>query len=94
MKVHIVPATRRVHDWLLASPERRRLLADPRIEVAEHAGCNACFGGYGFLTTERSVRFSTTNRNFPGRMGAREARVFLGSPALAARVATDGVLGG
>ena len=92
--VHIVPATRAVHDWLLATEERLRLLAGPGIEVAEHAGCNACFGGHGFLATERSVRFSTTNRNFPGRMGAREAQVYLGSPALAARVAVEGVLGG
>lgn len=92
--VQIVPATRRVHDWLLATPARRRLLEGGGIEVAAHAGCNACFGGYGFLAQPHSVRFSTTNRNFPGRMGAREAQVFLGSPALAARVAVEGVLGG
>lgn len=94
VEVQIVPATRRVHDWLLATPERRRLLAGSRIQVAEHAGCNACFGGHGFLADEHSVRFSTTNRNFPGRMGSRDAQVFLGSPALAARVAAEGVLGG
>jgi len=92
--VQIVPATRRVHDWLLATPARRRMLEGDGIEVAAHAGCNACFGGYGFLAEPHSVRFSTTNRNFPGRMGAREAQVFLGSPALAARVAVEGVLGG
>lgn len=94
VEVRIVPATRRVHEWLLGSPERRRLLEGPRIRVAEHAGCDACFGGYGFLAEAHSVRFSTTNRNFPGRMGAREAHVYLGSPALAARVASEGVLGG
>ena len=94
MVVQIVPATRKVHDWLLATPARRALLAHPAIEVAEQAGCNACFGGYGFLASENSVRFSTSNRNFPGRMGAREARVFLGSPALAARAAAAGSLGG
>jgi homoaconitase/3-isopropylmalate dehydratase large subunit len=92
--VQIVPATRRVHDWLLATPKRRELLEGNGIRVADNAGCNACFGGYGFLAQPHSVRFSTTNRNFPGRMGAREAQVFLGSPALAARVAAEGVLGG
>jgi homoaconitase/3-isopropylmalate dehydratase large subunit len=94
VRVHIVPATRKVHDWLLATPERRRLLAGPGIEVAEYAGCNACFGGYGFLAGPHSVRLSTSNRNFPGRMGDRDARVFLGSPALAARAAVQGTLGG
>jgi homoaconitase/3-isopropylmalate dehydratase large subunit len=94
VQVHIVPATRKVHDWLLATRERRELLASPGIEVAEHAGCNACFGGHGFLAGADSVRFSTSNRNFPGRMGDRDARVFLGSPALAARAAVQGSLGG
>ncbi len=91
--MRIVPATRSVYDWLRATPGRRRLLDTDAITLAEHAGCNACFGGYGFLATERSVRFSTTNRNFPGRMGALEAQVYLGSPALAARVAVEGTLG-
>jgi len=94
VRVHIVPATRKVHDWLLATPERRALLAGPGIAVAQHAGCNACFGGYGFLAGPRSLRFSTSNRNFPGRMGDRQAQVFLGSPALAARAAVQGCLGG
>lgn len=93
IRVRIVPATRSVYDWLRATPQRRRLLDTDAITLAEHAGCNACFGGYGFLATERSVRFSTTNRNFPGRMGALEAQVYLGSPALAARVAVKGTLG-
>jgi homoaconitase/3-isopropylmalate dehydratase large subunit len=94
VRVQIVPATRKVHDWLLATPERRALLENPGIEVAQHAGCNACFGGHGFLAREHSVRFSTSNRNFPGRMGALQAQVFLGSPALAARAAAAGQLGG
>jgi 3-isopropylmalate/(R)-2-methylmalate dehydratase large subunit len=94
VRVHIVPATRKVHEWLLATPARRALLESPGFQVAEHAGCNACFGGHGFLAGPDSVRFSTSNRNFPGRMGAREARVFLGSPALAARAAVAGTLGG
>jgi homoaconitase/3-isopropylmalate dehydratase large subunit len=92
--VHVVPATRKVRDWLLASKERRRLLSHERIRLADRPGCNACFGGHGFLAGAQTVRFSTTNRNFPGRMGATEARVFLGSPALAARAAVEGSLGG
>ncbi len=89
----MVPATRRGHDWLLGDPARRALLERSRVEVAAQPGCNACFGGHGFLAGTGTVRLSTTNRNFPGRMGAKDAQVFLASPALAARAAAEGTLG-
>ena len=45
--------------------------------------CAACLGGpsdtFGRLNTPISC-ISTTNRNFPGRMGHKEAQVFLASP--------------
>jgi len=90
----IVPATKKVRDWMFDAPNRARLFAAAGIRVAERPGCNACFGGHGFLATAGTVRFSTSNRNFPGRMGALDARVYLGSPALAAAVAVSGRLGG
>ena len=44
--------------------------------------CAACLGGpsdtFGRLNTPISC-ISTTNRNFPGRMGHKEAKVFLAS---------------
>lgn len=53
-------------------------------------GCGPCFGGHLGLVTEQDVVVSTTNRNFPGRMGAKTAEIFLASPRVAAETAAAG----
>lgn len=55
------------------------------------AGCNGCIGmGQAPATEANSLR--TVPRNFPGRSGAREDRVFLVSPETAAASALRGVI--
>jgi len=55
--------------------------------------CAACLGGpsdtFGRLTGPQ-VCLSTTNRNFPGRMGSPEAEVYLASPYTVAASAVTG----
>ncbi len=60
-----------------------------------HASCGACLGGpvdtFG-RTHGTEVVISTTNRNFPGRMGSKEAAVYLASPLTVAASALHGVI--
>jgi 3-isopropylmalate/(R)-2-methylmalate dehydratase large subunit len=59
------------------------------------ASCGACLGGpldtLGRLN-EPMTCISSTNRNFPGRMGHKEARVYLASPLTVAASAVEGVM--
>ncbi|NLL64676.1 MAG: 3-isopropylmalate dehydratase [Clostridiaceae bacterium] len=53
-------------------------------------GCGPCFGAHEGLVTPRDVVVSSTNRNFPGRMGSTEAQIYLASPLTAVLSAVKG----
>jgi 3-isopropylmalate/(R)-2-methylmalate dehydratase large subunit len=59
------------------------------------ASCAACLGGpadtFGRLNGTE-VCISTTNRNFPGRMGSKQAEVYLASPYTVAASAIKGTI--
>jgi 3-isopropylmalate/(R)-2-methylmalate dehydratase large subunit len=92
-----VPATPEiVHDLQTARWEGQtvwQILVDAGVQMTENAGCAACLGGpldtFGRMNAPMKC-ISATNRNFPGRMGHKEAQVFLASPATVAASALTG----
>jgi 3-isopropylmalate/(R)-2-methylmalate dehydratase large subunit len=60
--------------------------------VLVSAGCNACLGYHGGVLAAGEVAVATTNRNFRGRMGHPDSKVYLASPRIAARSAIAGYI--
>ena len=93
----LVPATAEVATALQTRKIKNQTLA----EIFRDAGCleiappscAACLGGppdtFG-RTSGREVVISTTNRNFIGRMGSKDSRIYLASPLTAAASAING----
>jgi len=68
-------------------------LVEASVQMTENPGCAACLGGptdtFGRMKQPHKC-ISTTNRNFPGRMGHPESQVFLASPMTVAASALTG----
>jgi 3-isopropylmalate/(R)-2-methylmalate dehydratase large subunit len=63
--------------------------------IIAESSCAACLGGPVDTigrSVDHDVVISTTNRNFPGRMGSKKAEVYLASPYTVAASAVKGVI--
>ncbi len=94
----VVPATSEIMAGLKKERINGQTLEDVFLSAGAKLGqpsCAACLGGpsdtFGRLNGPISC-ISTTNRNFPGRMGHKEARVYLASPLTVAASALTGVI--
>lgn len=94
----VVPATSEIANQLKKEKLNGQSLEEVFLSAGAKIGppsCAACLGGpadtFGRLNTPISC-ISTTNRNFPGRMGHKEAQVFLASPLTVASSAVRGTI--
>ncbi|HEX4755335.1 MAG TPA: 3-isopropylmalate dehydratase/homoaconitate hydratase family large subunit [Candidatus Dormibacteraeota bacterium] len=86
----VVPASRRIYTealrrgWIEAIIEAGALVMNP--------GCGPCLGRQHGVVAAGERVVSTSNRNYPGRMGSPDAEIYLASPAVAAATAVAGCI--
>ncbi len=79
--------------------EMRKALSDGTLDTLIEAGgivlppgCGPCLGAHQGVMAPGERTLSTANRNFKGRMGCKEAEIYLASPATVAATAIYGEL--
>ena len=98
-ETYVVPATTEVARGLASTTFEGQTLLEifqqAGAKISQGASCAACLGGpsdtFGRLN-KSEVCISTTNRNFPGRMGSKTAQVYLASPYTVAASAITGTI--
>ena len=90
VRLQVTPASQAIY---------RQAMKEGLVEVFLDAGgtftsstCGPCFGGHLGVLAGNEVCISSTNRNYPGRMGSPQAQVYLSSPATLAATAIYGVI--
>lgn len=90
VRAMVIPATQEV--WLRANQEGLlQVFAEAGCTVSTPT-CGACLGAHMGVLGPGEVCVSTSNRNYVGRMGHREAKVYLANPAVAAATAVAGTI--
>jgi 3-isopropylmalate/(R)-2-methylmalate dehydratase large subunit len=88
VRLLVQPASRRALDQALEEGVYRALSDAGAVFLT--TGCGPCVGTHQGIPGDGEVVISTANRNFPGRMGNRQAEVYLGSPVAVAAAALRG----
>lgn len=84
----VVPASQKVFLDAMAKGYIQTLVSAGATFVTP--SCAACLGTHQGLLASGETCISSTNRNFPGRMGSTGGQIFLGSPAAVAAAALEG----
>ena len=88
MRFIVQPASRKVYLEAL-----RRGIIETFLRAGAYVGgpsCGPCFGGHIGVLGSGEVCISSSNRNFRGRMGAKDGKIYLASPATVAASAVKG----
>jgi 3-isopropylmalate/(R)-2-methylmalate dehydratase large subunit len=86
----VIPASRKVYER--AMDEGILQIIIKAGANVESSNCGPCFGSHMGVLSRNAQMISSSNRNYQGRMGSRDARIFLGSPATVAASAIEGRL--
>jgi 3-isopropylmalate/(R)-2-methylmalate dehydratase large subunit len=60
--------------------------------MMESPGCGPCLGNHMGVPAVGDTVISSANRNFRGRMGTKESKIYLASPMVVAASAVAGVI--
>lgn len=88
VRMIVVPATTDVYTKMISEG-----LTQTFIDAGAYVSgptCGACLGGYMGVLASGEVCVSSTNRNFIGRMGHKDSKVYLANPAVVAASAITG----
>ena len=86
----VIPATQNVYLQCI-----KEGIAEAFVEagaIVSTPTCGPCLGGHMGILAADEVAVSTSNRNFVGRMGHVDSKIYLASPAVAAASAIKGTL--
>jgi len=84
----VTPATQEIYRKALSLGYIRDIVEAGGIVT--NATCGSCFGGHMGLLGDGEVAITSTTRNFKGRMGSRNAKIYLASSATVAASAIEG----
>jgi len=88
VRMIVVPASKRIFEQAMEEGLIKTFM-DANAYVSGPT-CGACLGGYMGILAKGESCISSTNRNFIGRMGHKDSKVYLASPAVVAASALTG----